>query len=135
MKTKIGLLIAILALLISCQQSSAPSLAFHKKGMIKVTIFYPKGEGTTFDMDYYIRKHMPLVQRVYGDALKGLTIDKGIGGGSPETAAPYMAMGHLYFENVAAYEEGLKKNRETFAADFPKYTNVMPVVQISEVIQ
>jgi uncharacterized protein (TIGR02118 family) len=54
-----------------------------KKGMIKVSVFYPNVEGKTFDMDYYINKHLSLVSESFGDALKGFAIEKGLGGGTP----------------------------------------------------
>ena len=33
-----------------------------KKGMIKVTVLYPAGDGKKFDMDYYTNKHIPMVK-------------------------------------------------------------------------
>lgn len=30
-----------------------------EKGMIKVTVLYPNGEGNTFNREYYAQKHMP----------------------------------------------------------------------------
>ena len=48
-----------------------------KKGMIKVTVFYPNSNGKTFDMDYYCNKHMLLVGTLAGDTLKNITVEKG----------------------------------------------------------
>ena len=50
-----------------------------KKGMIKVSVFYPGGEGKNFDMEYYINNHVPLVSKTLGDALKEASYDKGLG--------------------------------------------------------
>ncbi len=30
--------------------------------MIKVTVLYPNEEGKKFDLDYYLNKHLPMVQ-------------------------------------------------------------------------
>ena len=60
MKAKISFLLLVLALLFSCQQTQSGETNKIKKGMIKVAILYPNGEGKTFDMDYYPIKHMPL---------------------------------------------------------------------------
>jgi len=103
--------------------------------MIKVTVLYPNGEGKTFDMNYYTTKHIPLVQHLFGDAMKGAAIDKGIAGGAPATPVPYLAIGYLYFENILAYQDGIKTNLEKILQDIPKYTNITPVIQISEVVQ
>ena len=35
-----------------------------KKGMIKVSVLYPNGEGKNFDMDYYCNQHVQLVGAV-----------------------------------------------------------------------
>ncbi len=50
------------------------------KGMIKVSVLYPNGEGKKFDMDYYLDKHFPLVEETLGNALQGASYDKGLGG-------------------------------------------------------
>jgi len=47
--------------------------------MIKVSVFYPAGEGKNFDMEYYINNHVPLVSKTLGDALKEASYDKGLG--------------------------------------------------------
>ena len=135
MRTKIGLLIITLTLILSCGQQKLTYNNNIQKGMIKVTVLYPKGEGKTFDMEYYKTKHIPLVQHLFGDAMKGASIDKGVSSETPGTPVPYLAIGYLYFQNISAYEDGIKKNLETILADIPKYTNITPVIQISEVVQ
>lgn len=134
MKNK--LTIVLLALVLGCQQNKSINNSIIKKGMIKVTVLYPNGEGKKFNMDYYANKHFPLLKRLFGDAMKTTAIDKGIVSGTPGTPVPYLAIGHLYFENLADYEDGLKGGHlEEILADIPKYTNIAPVIQISEVIQ
>ncbi|HRH59678.1 MAG TPA: EthD family reductase [Chitinophagaceae bacterium] len=135
MRTKICLLVITVGLALGCQQTKLTSNVTNKKGMIKVTVLYPNAEGKTFDMDYYKAKHIPLVQHLFGDAMKGAAIDKGIAGGAPDTPVPYLAIGYLYFESISAYQDGLKNNLEEILADIPKYTNITPVIQISEAVQ
>jgi len=45
--------------------------------MIKVSVFYPSGEGKTFDMDYYCNKHIPFVQQLIGDTCKKAEVEQG----------------------------------------------------------
>src|SRR3569623_355674 len=71
-----------------------------KKGMIKVTILYPGGEGKKFDMDYYTRKHFPLLKTLFGDALKATAIDKGIASGTPGAPVPFVAIVYLYIDTL-----------------------------------
>ena len=71
-----------------------------KKGMIKVTVFYPYSEGQTFDIDYYCNKHMAMVKELFGEVLKGMTVEKGIAGPVPNSPALYAAMGNMYFDSI-----------------------------------
>jgi len=49
--------------------------------MIKVSVFYPHSQDTSFDMDYYCNSHMPMVREKLGDACKDTAIEGGLGGG------------------------------------------------------
>lgn len=51
--------------------------------MIKISVLYPNHEGAKFDMAYYCQTHMPLVQRLLGPAMKGMSVDQGMGGFPP----------------------------------------------------
>ena len=51
--------------------------------MIKVSVLYPAGEKVTFDMDYYCKKHMPMVKEKLGAACKTIAVEQGLGGGAP----------------------------------------------------
>jgi uncharacterized protein (TIGR02118 family) len=105
-----------------------------KKGMIKVSVMYPSGEGKSFDMDYYCSKHLPLVGGLLGDAIKGATVEKGVGGGAPGSPAAYLAMGNLYFDSMEAFGDSFGPNADEIMADLPNFTNVEPIMQISEVM-
>jgi uncharacterized protein (TIGR02118 family) len=132
MKIKISLLFVVMALLFGCQQNKPADNPKIKKGMIKVAIFYPNGEGKTFDMDYYSKKHMPMAEGLFGDSLKAMSIDKGLTGGAPGAPLPYLAIGYFYFATMSACQNSMA-NTDKLKADIPNYTNVQPVIQISEV--
>ncbi len=136
MKTKIILFIlGIIPLIVCCQQNASTDASKIKKGMVKVTILYPNGDGKTFDMDYYANKHMPMLANVLGDSLKLLKIDKGIAGRTPDEPIPYLAIGYLYFDTLSAYQNAFAPNAEKIVGDIPNYTNIQPVVQISEIFE
>ncbi len=101
--------------------------------MIKVSVLYPKTDTTTFDMDYYCNSHMPMVKEKLGDACKEIAVEEGLGGGAPDSAPPYVAMGHLYFESVEDFQTSFSPHAEAIMADIPKYTNVEPILQVSQV--
>ena len=105
-----------------------------KKGMIKVSVMYPNGEGKTFDMDYYCNKHIPLVGGLLGDAVKGATVEQGLGGAGPDSPAAYAAMGNLYFDTMESFGNSFGPNAAEIMGDLPNFTNIEPVVQVSEVL-
>ena len=105
-----------------------------KKGMTKVSVLYPSGEGKTFDMDYYCNKHVPMVAGLLGDSVKGATVEKGLAGGGPNSPAPYAAVGNLYFDSIEAFETSFGPHMEAFQADGQNYTNIEPIMLISEVM-
>ena len=128
-------ILGVMALLMSCQQSSSSEISQTQKGMIKVAIMYPNGEGKTFDMDYYSQKHMPMLTRLLGDSLKMLSIDKGVAGRTPDEPIPYLAIGYLYFDRLSAYQNSFGPHADKIVGDIPNYTNIQPIVQISEVYE
>jgi uncharacterized protein (TIGR02118 family) len=134
MKTKLSFLLLALTLLVGCQQTQSGNAKI-KKGMIKITILYPNGEGKTFDMDYYATKHMPLAASLFGESLVTMSIDKGLSSGVPDVPVPYLAVGYFYFENMEAMQNVMGPNRDQLRADIPNYTNIQPVIQVSEVVQ
>jgi uncharacterized protein (TIGR02118 family) len=101
--------------------------------MIKVSVLYPAGESTKFDMEYYCKNHMPMVQQKLGAACKSTAVELGLGGGAPGAPPTYAAMGHLYFDSVADFHTAFSPHATAIMADIPNYTNVQPVIQISEV--
>ena len=103
--------------------------------MIKLTILYPNGEGKTFDMNYYSTKHMPLAASLFGESLKAMQIDNVIGGQTPDVPVPYLAIGYFYFENMASLQSAVAPHSAQLQADIPNYTNIQPVILVSEVVQ
>jgi uncharacterized protein (TIGR02118 family) len=137
MATKINfsLLIFVLTGLVSCKTSQLKHSSTTEIGMFKVAILYPNGEDKTFDMDYYEKKHMPMVAGFLGKNLKFYEIDKGIAGRTPNDKAPFVAIGYFYINDVAEYNKAIAQNRDAVIGDFKNYTNIQPVVQISEIKQ
>ncbi len=127
-------IVLALGTLFSCQHNISIESPKISKGMIKVAIFYPNGEGKTFDMDYYSNKHMPMAAGLFGDSLMAISIDKGIANGTPDLPVQYLAIGYFYFENMSSFESSMGAHSETLRADVPNYTNIRPEIQISEVI-
>ena len=119
--------------LISCKTSQVKQSFTPETGMFKVAILYPNGDDKTFDMDYYEKKHMPMVAGFLGKNLKFYEIDKGIAGRTPNDKLPFLAIGYFYITDVAEYGKAIAQNRDAVVGDFKNYTNIQPIVQISEI--
>jgi uncharacterized protein (TIGR02118 family) len=101
--------------------------------MVKVSVLYPNRASTKFDMAYYLNHHIPLVRRLVGSALKGVSVEQGISGEEPGSPAPYATTCHLLFDSVLTYQTSFGPHAQEIVAGIPKYTNSEPVIQIGEV--
>jgi uncharacterized protein (TIGR02118 family) len=102
--------------------------------MIKVSVMYPNTPGARFNHEYYANTHMPLVKKKMGDACKFYTVDKGLAGGAPGAAATYIGMCHIYCDSVESFQKGFGPHAQEIMDDIPNYTDLAPVIQISEVV-
>jgi uncharacterized protein (TIGR02118 family) len=102
--------------------------------MIKVSVMYPNKPGCRFDHEYYRDRHMPLVKSRMGEKCRYYTVDKGLGGDAPGKPATYIAMCHIFCDSVEAFQAGFGPHAQEILADIPKYTDLTPVIQISEVV-
>jgi len=106
-----------------------------EKGLIKISVMYPYAEGKTFNMEYYETKHMPMVAGYLGSNLVKYTIEKGLSSGIPNQPLPFMAIGTFYVKSLSEYQAAIAPNRDAIRADFVNYTNVAPVILVSEVVK
>jgi uncharacterized protein (TIGR02118 family) len=101
--------------------------------MIRVTFLYPNRPGSRFNADYYIDVHMPLAIRLLGPALKDVSAEIGISAAMPDQPAPYAAIAAFDFESVLAFTAAVMPHFAELQGDIPNYTDIEPVVQISEI--
>ncbi|TMQ18585.1 MAG: EthD family reductase [Deltaproteobacteria bacterium] len=101
--------------------------------MIKVTILYPNAPSATFDMQYYVTHHLPMVRDRCAPACHGIAAEGGVAGAEPGSQAPYIAVGHLTFDSLAAFQKAFTPHAPEILADVPNYTNTRPIIQISEI--
>jgi uncharacterized protein (TIGR02118 family) len=102
--------------------------------MIKVSVMYPHRAGARFDHAYYRDKHMPQVKARMGAYCKYYTVDKGLAGGTPGAAPTYVGMCHIFCDSVEAFQAGFGPHSKEILADIPNYTDLQPLIQISEVV-
>ncbi len=101
--------------------------------MFKLSVMYPHSQDATFDMDYYVNQHIPMVQDRLGDVLKGGGAEQGIAGGEPDTPPTFIAVGYLLIENLEDFGAAWAASEAEILGDLPNFTNTAPTVQISEI--
>lgn len=111
------------------------NMAVVERGLIKISIMYPYAEGKTFNLEYYETKHMPMVAGFLGSNLIKYTIEKGLASGIPNQPLPFMAIGIFYVKSLSDYQAAIKPHIDAIRADFSNYTNISPVILVSEVIK
>ena len=100
--------------------------------MILVTVMYPVGEA--FDIDYYLKTHMPLVKDRWGPlGLKSAQAIKGVA--KPDGSAPdYQMTALLTFGSMDDFKAAGKAHDKEIFADIPNFTKAQAVVQINDVV-
>ena len=100
--------------------------------MILVSVLYPNEPGSSFNHDYYLQTHLPLVHSRWDPmGLEDLRPVRGVGtaDGSPP---PYQVIALLTFRSMQDFQAAGKAHGQEIFADIPNFTNVKPVVQINE---
>lgn len=101
--------------------------------MIRYTVMYSFTPGSRFDLDYYRDKHLALFLECAGKACLGYQIAKGISAVVPGSEPIYSVTCDVLFDSVESFEKALMPHVSRIRADIPKFTDIVPVRQISEI--
>lgn len=103
--------------------------------MVRVHVMYPHREGARFDVEYYAKSHMDLVREAFaGYGLVDVRVDEGVFAGSSRQPPVYTCVGTLTFETLEQYKAAFREKGEPLLADIPNFTDIEPVVQVSEAV-
>ncbi|WP_018157291.1 EthD family reductase [Demetria terragena] len=100
--------------------------------MIKVSVLYPRAEGARFDHDYYRNRHVPWVAEQVGEAVRSWGVERGLSDGG-RGEAPFVASCWFVADSVEAWNSGFGPVAKEVLADIANYTDVQPVMQVSEI--
>lgn len=84
-------------------------------------------------MDYYLNQHIPLVRLKMGAAIKGMSVAQGLIGAQPGTEAAYRVIFSMLFDSAEAFAGAFGPAAAEIQGDIPRYTNLAPIIQVSEV--
>ena len=101
--------------------------------MINLTVLHPYVENKKFDMDYYLNVHIPHIKAIGGKKIKNIYIEKGLSGLKPNSPPSFKVIIHLSFESKEDCEELLAKVGKLPTDDTANFTEVTPILQISEI--
>ncbi len=103
--------------------------------MMMVNVMYPESEGARFDLDYYMKTHMPLVASHGVDlGLEGYWVVRGVGapgGGKPA----YRVMATLRVSSLEGFGKGMARHGKEIMGDIANFTDITPVIQFSEYVE
>jgi len=63
-----------------------------------------------------------------------LTVDKELAGGTPGAPATYVGMCHIFCPSAEAFQAAFGPHATEIMGDIRNYTDLTPVIQISEVV-
>ena len=95
--------------------------------MIRLMVLYPRGEGTHFNSEYWVSKHMPMLSSNL-PKLKKWEADIA----APDS--PYYAVAHIYFDSIEDVHATMSSAEiGTVMGDIPNYTNTSPIISTNTV--
>lgn len=99
--------------------------------MTTIAVMYPADAGS-FDHDYYMATHMPLVRERWTPmGLTGTTVMRGVPG--PDgSAPPYTVMTLLHFTSMDAFKAAAGAHGREVMGDIPNFTAAKPIMQFNE---
>ena len=99
-----------------------------------ITVLYENVGDATFDLDYYMAKHMPLVEEKFKPfGIKGWRVLKAVGtpfGGKPL----YSVIANLEFDAADQFRAAVAAEGGTVFGDVPNFSNKDPVVVIGDLV-
>ncbi|EKG10279.1 Ethyl tert-butyl ether degradation EthD [Macrophomina phaseolina MS6] len=124
---------------------------------IEVTVLYPNVSDATFNLDYYLKTHMPLVQKEFGPhGLKGWKVAKSvlppsatrartqsilltysehrILGTATGEAAPFSIQCTLQYDTKDQFDASLKAAAAPILGDVPNFSNKDPTFLVGDIV-
>jgi uncharacterized protein (TIGR02118 family) len=96
----------------------------------RVTVVYPNNDGSKFDFDYYMKKHIPWVAGLVG---KSIEVRRGVSSAAG-SAPPFVCVATIPIDSIADFSAMFTKHGAEILADVPNYTNIEPIVQFDEIV-
>ncbi|OEC35746.1 conserved hypothetical protein [Pseudomonas cuatrocienegasensis] len=103
--------------------------------MIRVTVSYPPHEAYQFNHAYYQSTHAQLIRdKLTAHGLLKLEVDQTLADRSAKLPAS-VAAAHLFFNDIDSFKAAMAAEGKALGEDRENYTDIIPVVVMSQVIE
>jgi uncharacterized protein (TIGR02118 family) len=112
---------------------AVPVAAKDKGARQCLTVLYPWQSDARFDFDYYRKKHLTMMSKLYGKSVGRMQVRKGLhkGDGSPPA---FLASLTIEILSMDAFNAAGKEHLPKLMADLPNFSNITPIGQIEEIM-
>lgn len=95
----------------------------------RLSAVYPQTETSTFDMDYYLNTHIPLVEELFQPL--SVEVNEGVSGAEEGSPPPYAVMTDITFATLEDLQNAVAEHGAEIIGDIPNFTNVEAQLQIN----
>lgn len=97
-----------------------------------VSVIYQLAPGQKFDLDYYMKSHIPMVKSLLGpEGLQDIQVLKGTGAPGGK-GAPTELLALLTFDSLQTFGAAMDKHGAAVLGDITKFTDAQPSIQFNE---
>ncbi len=100
---------------------------------LSLQVLYPATQDATFDYDYYVETHLPLIEEHWGEWIETVEASRGIASG-PDVPPAYLLIATITFADEAALDTAMGDKGGVIIDDVANFTNVRPQILIGEVL-
>ena len=124
--------VALLALMASFAAWGAGSggAAAESGTVYRLSAIYPQTDSSTFDMDYYMSTHIPLVEELFQPV--SIEVNEGVSGAEEGSSPPYAVMTDITFATLEDLQNAVATHGAEVIGDIPNFTNVEAQLQINK---
>lgn len=95
----------------------------------RLSAIYPQTGDSTFDMDYYLETHIPLVEELFRPL--SIEVNEGVLGAEEGSPPPYAVMTDITFATLEDLQNAVAAHGAEVISDIPNFTNVEAQLQIN----
>ena len=100
--------------------------------MVHVSALY--STANSFDLDYYLERHVPMTMGLLGDAVRQASIVRGVAGADANSPPTYAVIATLAFDSTESFQTAFAPHAAQILGDTTNFTDALPTIQISDVL-